>query len=572
MVLKVNNLSLPLQYTPTGPFLLIKDRFLEPIQWVINSAVSDEAPQIADLVARGEDVSFLMGHAIRPTPEDDDLDELRALWRELTGSDPGEDVYILGTGFTYHEVVMPRQTLLEIIQTLKKLRAEFPEPPPAPWLFQRIPFDLGVEDGEKELVCELEERAAIFKRLLEQEQTALAVIPSELLRDFSAAGLFSEAYFKRKKILLELWSCPTLLTYHKAAIAFLNHFRSQLEQVIPPVTPGAPPLPVLSASIWVDELEVAYAQEGVRQAKEKGNLAFFPCSHALCNGSGRQACSGITVLKVDRVSLPLIWTATGPNISAQEKLLAPIAWVVNLEAANGQLAGKIAPGEGLSRLARRPTATDDLSEARLRWQQLAAQEPSKDAFQAEAVLAEDVYLLGEGFSEHEILFPRQTLSEAIEALKELRAEWKTPLAPWLFRRKPYHHVPTEGEKEFVCELEERAHAFWLMQQEQINQNEDENGDQTAFHAAREALLPDLEAAGLFSEAYFTEKQKWLETWSCPTLLTYHKAALAFLKHFRNQESPLVPRGARPVPVLSVSISIDDLKFPYIPEAATPISI
>ena len=67
-------------------------------------------------------------YAARPMP-DEDLSEPRAQWRKLTGSEPGEDVYVLGTGFTYHQVVLPRQTLLSIFQALLKKRAEFPEPP-----------------------------------------------------------------------------------------------------------------------------------------------------------------------------------------------------------------------------------------------------------------------------------------------------------------------------------------------------------------------------------------------------------------------------------------------------------
>jgi hypothetical protein len=56
---------------------------------------------------------------------------------------------------------------------------------------------------------------------------------------------------------LEVWECPTLLTYHKAALSFLNHFRSQVEQVIPN---GADSVPVLSASISQGQLELSYLQ------------------------------------------------------------------------------------------------------------------------------------------------------------------------------------------------------------------------------------------------------------------------------------------------------------------------
>lgn len=99
MVLKLKNLSLPLKYTPAGPLFLIEDSFFEPIEWIVNPAVTGEKPQLADSLARGEDVSMLERYAIRPQPEDD-LEPARARWHSLTGEEPGEDVYILGTGFT----------------------------------------------------------------------------------------------------------------------------------------------------------------------------------------------------------------------------------------------------------------------------------------------------------------------------------------------------------------------------------------------------------------------------------------------------------------------------------------
>jgi hypothetical protein len=114
---------------------------------------------------------MLERYAIRPQPEDD-LEPARARWRSLTGEEPGEDVYILGTGFTYDEVVLPRQTLLEIIQGLKKLRAEFPDPPPSPWLFRASLYDFAPAEGEKQLLCKFEERAAMFKEFLRQEKTS----------------------------------------------------------------------------------------------------------------------------------------------------------------------------------------------------------------------------------------------------------------------------------------------------------------------------------------------------------------------------------------------------------------
>jgi len=112
--------------------------------------------------------------------------------------------------------------------------------------------------------------------------------------------------------------------------------------------------------------------------------------------------------------------------------------------------------------------------------------------------------------------------------------------------------------------------------------EQEETDNTDFHGAREALLHDLEAAGLFSEALYTtpaprndtrtddayveQKERCLRRWGYATLETYHKAALAFLNHFRPKESQVVRGGADSALVLSISVSIDALSFPFIPES------
>jgi hypothetical protein len=250
--IKINNLSLPLTYLPTGPVLAIQKGFLDPIAWVVNPAVTGEEPQILERVVRGEDVLMELRVAVRPTPEDDDLDELKAQWRELTGEDAGEDVYILGTGFTTHEVLLPRQTLLDIIQRLKKLRAEFPEPP-FPWLFRLKPYYPIPTEGEKELVQKLEERAVAFKEPQEQTGQISAGCPLDeeeegLLPDLEAAGIFNSAYSEKKEHWLQVWQCPTLLTYHKDAMRFLKHFRNHLR---PPVAEGVPPELMLGASISI---------------------------------------------------------------------------------------------------------------------------------------------------------------------------------------------------------------------------------------------------------------------------------------------------------------------------------
>ena len=260
MVLKVNNLSLPLKWTPTGPLLSTQDKYLEPIAWIINPAITGQIPDFADKLARGEDISLVHRFAVRPAP-DELLPEDQMRWKELTGSELGEDVYMVGTTFITHDVILPRQTLLSIFQALLKKRAEFPEPP-FPWLFRSKPYYVTPTTGEEELVRKLEKRAVAFKKLLCSEQTEesvaeIATIKKALLRDLEAAGLFSKAYSKQKQLWLEKWGCSTLLTYHKDAMRFLNNFQSQLQ---PPVSQNRVPEPVLRAFVSLDEpLRLQYA-------------------------------------------------------------------------------------------------------------------------------------------------------------------------------------------------------------------------------------------------------------------------------------------------------------------------
>ena len=231
MVLKVNNLSLPLQYTPTGPVLSTEDKYLSPIAWVVNSALDNDIQQIVSALASGENFFIhQLLYAVRPTPADEDLEEGRAQWHELTGEVPGEDLYIVGTGFSTHRVVLPRQTLQQIIQGLLKLRAEFPEPP-FPWLFRTDPYHLTPTYGEEELVGKLEERAAAFIGQEQPSQLAFNDSFTKLIHDLEQAGLFSEVYSEEKQYWLELWGFTTLLDYHRAALAFFNYFRQKLPTV-----------------------------------------------------------------------------------------------------------------------------------------------------------------------------------------------------------------------------------------------------------------------------------------------------------------------------------------------------
>jgi hypothetical protein len=378
----------------------------------------------------------------------------------------------------------------------------------------------------------------MFKDFVRQAETApwAGAIRSGLLRDLSAAGLFSEAYFKEKQMWLEVWECPTLLTYHKAALSFLNHFRSQVEQVIPT---GADSVPVLSASISQGQLELSYDQGWLMRTTAASPL--FPPP------KGGEKGGGEVVLNVNNLSLSLMGTPFGPVLATKNKSLESIAWLVNsaLGSNISHFTESLSRGEDIflqhPLIAVRPTSLNDLSNARAQWRELTGAE-----------LGEDVYMVGSRFTD-EVVLPRQTLLDLVQTLRQLRAEFPAPPFPWLFRRNPYEMAPADGEKELICELEKRAAASQQRPAESA--------------PCQKALLRELSEAGIFSEAYFNQKQRYLERWDCPTLLTYHKAALEFLNNFRSQTSPAMPRGALPVPFLRIELSESLLSFPYMPSSS-----
>ncbi|MGB0386097.1 MAG: hypothetical protein ACPGWR_14920 [Ardenticatenaceae bacterium] len=249
MVLTVNNLSLPLKWTPMGPLLSTEDKFLEPIAWLVNPAVARQNSEFVDSLVRRDEV-FIQTHFAVPLEPEEIEPEDRVRWRQLTGSELGEDVYMVGTTFLTHGVILPSQTLLGIFQALLKKRAEFPEPS-FPWLFRSKPYYVTPTEGEEELVGKLEERAVAFKKLFSEKSVAeTRAIEETLWRDLKAAGLLSRTYSKQKQLWLEEWGYYTLLTYHKDTMRFLNNMQNQLK---PPISQNGAPKPPLDASVSVDQ-------------------------------------------------------------------------------------------------------------------------------------------------------------------------------------------------------------------------------------------------------------------------------------------------------------------------------
>jgi hypothetical protein len=202
--------------------------------------LGDDAELFADDLSHGNEI-FIKAFSAVPLPANEVTPEDRVRWHELTGAELGEDVYMVSSTFT-HEVILPRQTLRQIYQTILTLRAEFPEPP-FPWLFCVDPYYPSPAEGkangtlpsEEELMCQLEARAVAFKeqqasaegRSIQTFDFAFNEQRTKLLHDLEKAGLFNEVYSKEKLYWLEQWELPTLLDYHRAALAFLSYFQQK---------------------------------------------------------------------------------------------------------------------------------------------------------------------------------------------------------------------------------------------------------------------------------------------------------------------------------------------------------
>lgn len=123
VLITVAGLALPLKPTEAGPLLASDQLFWEPLAHVVNAAVTGALPQLAERLEYGQDAIVQGLFAARPQPGED-LAEPRAHWKQWTGTDAGDDVYVVGTTFTPHEVVIPRRALQQILEELTRLREE----------------------------------------------------------------------------------------------------------------------------------------------------------------------------------------------------------------------------------------------------------------------------------------------------------------------------------------------------------------------------------------------------------------------------------------------------------------
>ena len=238
--LNVAGISLLLVPTSEGPELSSRQHpDVEPLALVVNAAVTGAFSKLVESLEQGVDVGNQALYAVRPDPGDDFTEEANR-WRELSGYDPGEDSYLVGTTFTPTAILVPRQALLEIISALQALRqqgAVISSTPPddngQPAMQRQPTSDLEKNTHiEEDWLQELEARAATLATVEQDEQTLEAAATASakrrfLLLELNEAGLLSELPSQDLRQQLEQLQSPNLLAYYTAAMELNAYLRSQ---------------------------------------------------------------------------------------------------------------------------------------------------------------------------------------------------------------------------------------------------------------------------------------------------------------------------------------------------------
>jgi hypothetical protein len=247
----VDGLTLELRETPQGPILKGGTPLTEPLAWVLNTAFNGEIPSLRDALKRGDNAGRGGIFLIRPLPEHDVQAE-RMNWQALAGRDPGNDVYLLGTNFLEITLLAPRQALIDILDTLAKMRGAMS--PPLPSLFCEEPLWEVPAQGEHLLVADLERQLVEFEELeqraaTDDERAELSAKRRFLLLDFNAGGLLNNKHGTAKSVWLEKWGFQAVHRFYQAVLQLTEYFGSEERREF---IPEAGVEPVLGADISVD--------------------------------------------------------------------------------------------------------------------------------------------------------------------------------------------------------------------------------------------------------------------------------------------------------------------------------
>jgi hypothetical protein len=223
-LLSAGGVQLPLEYAADGPMVSTRaDPDVEPLAWVLNAAVTGMLPGLRDAVAAGKDEVVQGLFAARPDPLEDH-ERSAATWRRLSGREPGDDAYVVGTTFSDHSVLVPRAALLEMLDALGRLRAGEDDGTPGAGELDEL------ERRAVELEGVTDPAAASAKRRF----LLLALDQAGVLGDAPPGGLDER---------------PVLAGYRDAAAELRRYLASDERRSL---VAGAPPSGVLGAPVSLD--------------------------------------------------------------------------------------------------------------------------------------------------------------------------------------------------------------------------------------------------------------------------------------------------------------------------------
>jgi hypothetical protein len=178
--ISIQGLRLVLDKTPSGPLISTTDPATEPLAWLINSAVAGRLRDLRESLDKGESV---------------DYEGLKAV-SDLAGN------YELSGDFFSSRVTIPRAVVIEVLETIQKLRVSQERTEPVPVILPHVRIDPAPIGPRPDLPTgweDLERRAAELDALTTRQRTAEnkaeeACKRRFLLLDLRDKGVFEQSF------------------------------------------------------------------------------------------------------------------------------------------------------------------------------------------------------------------------------------------------------------------------------------------------------------------------------------------------------------------------------------------
>lgn len=184
MSVRAGALELPVRWAPDGPWLFAEGE-AAPLALVVTAWLRRNLGEDLQALRNGDEVDD-DGHYARRPGALDDLEAERGRWHRLAATDPGDDVYLLGLTYEIGELLVPRDTLIAIVEELVALRAR-----PLEQQAQELD-ELAITASTPEDAARVHiRRKALLSLLAENgvlEGAAAAWVPSERLLGYALAA------------------------------------------------------------------------------------------------------------------------------------------------------------------------------------------------------------------------------------------------------------------------------------------------------------------------------------------------------------------------------------------------